>query len=292
MGDTTVVGYSITRSTGALTLIPGSPFTVPGGVGSADDLASDPQGRFLFVGSELVPAIWVFTINSATGVLTPVAGSPFITGLAAGGVTDVLTVDASSKFLYAGQTDPNLGVGGFTISPTGTLTAMAGSPFLLGVAQIHANPKSELLLGVAEVADGTTGATDPHIYVYALDPNTGVPSAVAGSPFLTLAAPFDFAISPNGNYVYALEAFVGVGTVAPIEGFSITGTGTMASLGTFGGVPTAEACEFDQSGVYLFCANSMVGSMLTVNVANTSTGGLTHGLDLSVSPNFPFAVTD
>ena len=292
LGDTTVAGYSITRSTGALTLIPGSPFTIPGGVGTADDLATDPLGRFLFVGCETVPAVWVFTINSATGALTAVAGSPFTTGLAAGGATDILTVDASGKFLYAGQTDPTLGVGGFTISSTGALTAMTGSPFSLGIAQLHASPTSELLLGVAEVADGTVSATDPHIYAYSLDPNTGVPTAIPGSPFLTLAAPFDLVISPNGSFVYALEAFVGVRKDAPMEGFQINSGGALTSLGTFNGVPTSESCQFDQSGIYLFCADTISGAVLTVNVASPSTGVLTHGLDLAASPNFPFAVTD
>ena len=293
MGDTTVVGYTIDRPTGALTAIAGSPFTMPGGVGTADDVTSDPLGRFLFVGSESVPAIWVFQINSTTGVLTPTLGSPFSTGLAAGGVADILTVDVSGKFLYAGQLDPSLGVGGFTIDQTtGALTAMAGSPFTgVSVAQIHASPTVELLLGVQEVQDGTTTASDSHIYVYALDVNTGIP-VTPGQAFQTLAAPFDFAISPNGNSVYALEASAGAD--APIEGFTLNSTtGVLTSVGTFSGVPTAEDCRFDQSGVYLFCADSILtGTTLTVNIASPSTGALTHGADLTASPTFPLAVTD
>jgi len=292
-GTTTVLGYSIDRQTGALTAIAGSPFTVPGGVGTADDVASDPLGRFLFVGSESAPAIWVYQINSVTGVLTPTAGSPFTTGLSAAGVADILTVDVSGKFLYAGQIDPSLGVGGFTIDQTtGALTAMAGSPFTgVAVAQIHASPTAELLLGVQEVQDGTTTASDPHIYIYALDLNTGIP-ITPGLAVQTLSAPFDFVFSPNGTYVYALEASGGAD--APIEGFTLNAaTGTLASMGTFNGVPTAEGCQFDQTGVYLFCSDSLFsGTTLTVNVANPSTGGLAHGADLTTSPTFPFAVTD
>ena len=293
MGDTTVTGYMIDRSTGALTAIAGSPFTVPGGVGTADDVATDPLGRFLFVGSETAPAIWVFQINSTTGVLTPTTGSPFSIGLSAAGVADILTVDVTGKFLYAGQINPSLGVGGFNIDQTtGALTPMTGSPFTgVSVAQIHASPTAEFLLGVQEVADETTTASDPHIYAYALDVNTGIP-ITPGLSFQTLAAPFDFAISPNGNFVYALEASAGAD--APIEGFTLNSTtGALASVGTFSGVPTAEACRFDQSGIYLFCADSMlIGTTLTVNVASPSTGALAHGADLTASPTFPLAVTD
>jgi 6-phosphogluconolactonase (cycloisomerase 2 family) len=295
MGDTTVVGFTIDRSTGTLTSIPGSPFTVPGGIGSADDLTTDPLGRFLFVGSESVAAIWVFQIDQTSGALTATAGSPFTTGMASGGVSDILTVDQSGKFLYAGQLLPSAGVAGYTIDQTtGALTAMTGSPFNLNVAQIHASPKANLLLGVQEVQDGANAATDPHIYVFALDITTGVPTAVSGSPFLTLQAPFDFTISPNGNFVYVQEFNALSTAVAPMEGFALSsGTGAMASMGTLSGVPTAEFCRFDQSGIYLFCVDdSLLPTTLTVNVANTGTGAVTHGADLATSTGFPLAVTD
>jgi 6-phosphogluconolactonase (cycloisomerase 2 family) len=293
MGDTTVAGYSINRTTGALTLIAGSPFVVSGGTGTADDLATDPLGRFLFVGSEGAGEIWVFQINSTTGVLTATAGSPFTAGLT---ISDEMTVDASGQFLYAGQITPSAGVAGFSINQsTGALTTITGSPFQLGVAQLHASPKAELLLGVAEVADGTTSAIDPHIYVFGINSTTGVPTAVTGSPFLTATgnAPFDFVISPSGLYVYAVEANVATLKDALIEGFALNpGTGVLSSLGTFNGVPTAESCQFDQSGVYLFCANTLTGSTLTVNAANPTTGALAHVADLTVTSAFPFAATD
>jgi 6-phosphogluconolactonase (cycloisomerase 2 family) len=293
MGDTTVAGFSIDRSTGTLTVIPGSPFTVPGTAVTADDVATDPLTRFLFVGSETTPNIWVFQINLTTGALTLTVGSPFQTGLTL--AADILAVDASGRFLYAGQTDPTLGVAGYSIDQTsGALTAIPGSPFALAVAQLHASPTAELLVGTAAIQDGHVSATDPHIYVYSLDSSTGVPTAVSGSPFLTASAPFDFAISPNGRYLYGLETIVATQKDAPIEGFSLnSGTGALASIGTFSGVPTAEGCQFDQTGVYLFCIDALSGgSMMTVNGANPSSGALLHGADLAAAPDFPFAVTD
>ncbi len=159
MGDTTVEGFSIDRTTGALTAIQGSPFSVAGVTVTADDVATDPAGRFLFVGSEGGPDIWVFTINSSTGALTTTAGSPFTGSLTV--AADEMTVDASGTFLYAGQTDPTLGVAGFSIDQTtGALTSL-GSAFALGVAQLHASPTAELLLGTAEIQDGFSLAHRP-----------------------------------------------------------------------------------------------------------------------------------
>jgi 6-phosphogluconolactonase (cycloisomerase 2 family) len=290
MGNTTVEGFSIDRTTGTLTAITGSPWTVPGALSTADDVATDPAGRFLFVGSESGPYIWVYQIDSTSGALTATAGSPFTAGIVL--VADILAVDASGKYLYVGQTDPTQGVPGFSIDQTtGALTALAGSPFALGVAQLHASPTAEFLLGTAEIQDGHVGATDPHISVFSINTSTGVPTAVSGSPFLTSAAPFDFTISPTGGFVYTVEQVAGVD--APMEGFQLnTSTGALSNIGTFSGVPTAEGCRFDQSGLYLFCIDTLFGGTLTVNVANPTTGVLTHGADLSVSINFPYAVTD
>lgn len=106
MGDSTVQAFAINRASGALTTIPGSPFSAPGG---ADTAVSDPAGRFLFVGGEVIGEIAVFQINSTTGVLTPSPGSPFQSFNLIS--ADSMAVDGSGKFLYAGQLSPSNPVG-------------------------------------------------------------------------------------------------------------------------------------------------------------------------------------
>jgi 6-phosphogluconolactonase (cycloisomerase 2 family) len=293
MGDTTIQGFSIDRPTGALTPIPGNPVTVAGGVGTADGAWSDPLGRFLFVGSEGFADIWVFQIDPTTGALTATAGSPFTTGLSS---ADIMTVDASGKFLYVGQGSVSSGVAGFSIdqstgtSTSGALTPLAGSPFSLAVAQIHASPTGEFLLGVAEIQDAGAGlqATDQHIYVYSIDPVTGAPTAV-GSPFATTMAPFDFAISPNGQFVYTVGTAVNTTTPSPIEGFQMDATtGLLTPLTvSFTSLLTPSQCEFDQGGTALVCLDSS----LTVLTASPSNGSLSHAADLGLGGT-PFATTD
>jgi len=287
MGDNTIQGFSITRSTGALTAIPGSPFLTSGG-GTTDGAWSDPKGRFLFVGSEATNDIWVFQIDQKTGALTETAGSPYTTGFIA---ADIMTVDASGKFLYVGQLSPSSGVGGFAINQTtGALTQLSGSPFNLSIAQVRATPTGEFLVGVQEIQDQGGSATDNHVYVYSINSITGVPTPVAGSPFVTAAAPYDVTISPNGKFLYMPE--ISGSTLAPLEGFQIdTTTGSLTSLSgsPFSSLPVSTQCQFDPAGLAMICATS--GAQMTALVASPTTGALTHGADLTASP-FAFAVTN
>ena len=290
MGNTTIEGFSITRSTGALTPIPGSPFSVAAGNGTTDGAWSDPQGRFLFVGSEGSGDIWVFQVNAQTGVLTETAGSPFTSFNLSG--ADIMTVDASGKFLYVGQNFSAAGIEVFSINQTtGALTEVAGGPFMLGVAQIHASPTAEFLLGVDEIQDGGSSATDQHIRVFSINTTTGVPTQVIGSPFLTSSAPFDFAISPNGKFVYTMGTVVTTKLQGPIEGFQMdTTTGSLTSLGAPFGA-SAAGCQFEQGGTAMFCIDTLFSSKMFILVASPTTGSLSTGPSMALSA-FPFAVTD
>jgi len=298
-GNTAVEGFSIDRKSGALTAIPASPFTATGTSGGTTDGAwSDPQGRFLFVGSEASGEIWVFQINPATGALTETAGSPFTSADTAGTVllssADIMTVDASGKFLYVGQLTASTGVAAFAIDQTtGALTPVPGSPFTkLGVAQIRASLTGEFLLGVAQIQDGGPSATDTHIHVFALNPVTGVPTEVNGSPFATTSAPFDLAISPNGKFVYSVGTNTTTATTGFIEGFQMdltSGALTKLSGSPFSSLPTAQQCMFDQGGADLVCSS---GGSLFVLGASATNGTLTSAATFSGSGGFPFGVTD
>jgi 6-phosphogluconolactonase len=250
----------------------------------------------LFVGSEGSGAIWVFQINATTGALTQTAGSPFTLSSVSPSTllvsADIMTVDASGKFLYVGQLSASTPVAAFSIDQTtGALTPVPGSPFNLGVAQIRASLTGEFLLGVAQIQDGGS-ATDTHIHVFALNPATGVPSEVSGSPFVTASAPFDFAVSPNGKFVYTVGTASGTSNLGPVEGFQMdltSGALTKLAGSPFTTLPTASQCFFDQSGADLVCANS---GKLVVLGASATTGSLTNVATFSGSGGFPFGVTD
>lgn len=88
--STSIYAYSIDSSTGALTAVSGSPFTV---ASSSDTitglLAIDPSGRFVYVPSAGSSVIYALSIDSATGALTAVPGSPFPSGASPGQISFV-----------------------------------------------------------------------------------------------------------------------------------------------------------------------------------------------------------
>jgi DNA-binding beta-propeller fold protein YncE len=79
--DATISALALDSATGALTPVPGSPFP-SGGNGTTNGplgIAADTAGKFVYV-CNASNDISAFSINSATGVLTPVGGSPFPDG--------------------------------------------------------------------------------------------------------------------------------------------------------------------------------------------------------------------
>ncbi len=68
-----VSAFSIDYGTGALTAVPGSPFsTAP----FPAPVATDPSGQFVYVGTDS-DGIMAFSMNQTTGSLTPIDGGPY-----------------------------------------------------------------------------------------------------------------------------------------------------------------------------------------------------------------------
>jgi 6-phosphogluconolactonase (cycloisomerase 2 family) len=130
------VGFVIDSTTGALSVVPGSPFATEAG---PEQVAIDPPGRFLCVSDLSGPGISGFDINATTGVLTPITGSPFSSEES----PDGLVVHSSGKFIYSALTYDNSIQALAIDQTTGALTEIHGSPFLLPpVEGFQANPYS------------------------------------------------------------------------------------------------------------------------------------------------------
>ncbi len=100
-------------------------------------------GRFAYVANETSNTISAFSIDAATGALTPVAGSPF----ASTGTTPVaVTVDPNGTYLYVANNGSN-NVSVFSIdNATGALTS-AGDPIGAGAAPfaVLVDPSNQFL---------------------------------------------------------------------------------------------------------------------------------------------------
>jgi 6-phosphogluconolactonase len=119
-----VLGFSI-QTGGGLSAITGSPFAAgaaPSGLGI------DPQGALLFAANSGSNSVSAYAIDSTSGALGAVSGSPFATG---GVGPSAVAVDAETSIVYV--TDQiSHDVAAFSIASNGALKAITGSPF--GVA--------------------------------------------------------------------------------------------------------------------------------------------------------------
>lgn len=252
-----VSAFSINTSTGMLTAVPGSPFAT----GSRPTaVAVDPAGRFVFVANQASNSIGVFSVG-ANGTLAQVAGSPFAASSPYG-----LSVNPAGTVLYATDfpdsqiSDLNT-VSAFAISTSGSLSAIAGSPFP------DANSSSGFASGIGILADpsGKFVFVGDHMAESvvpfsvgadgALAPLTALPTPAASCGSNCHNNPLRLAVDPADKFLFSSN--VQAGTVSI---FSITG-GTLMSSGqaTTGAHPFGVAV--DPSGKFVYVVNKSDASI-------------------------------
>src|SRR5277367_2895443 len=178
-----VTGFSF--SGGVLTQLPTSPILSGAGAGA---LTVDAGDQFLYVAnpsaSNAPPNqstngnISGFAINSSSGELTLIAGSPFTSAEGPNGPTAII-VDPSGRFVYAVSEGTSSSIWCFTItSNTGQLTAVANSPFSLAAGGLFAlvDPIGNYFYMGSQTGKGIDG--------YTYNSSTGALTLLSGSPFL------------------------------------------------------------------------------------------------------------
>ncbi|MGC2403883.1 MAG: beta-propeller fold lactonase family protein [Acidobacteriaceae bacterium] len=141
-------------------LLPTSTSTSP----SDGGLASDPSSLFLFV-AEINTGLRVLSIG-ASGSLKEISGSPYGVGTGPTGVV----LDKTGSYVYVANKGSN-NISAFTLTPTsGTLAAVAGSPFSSGgqlpIAMVADNSKKYLAVINSGNNNGTTGNSDVQLYSF------------------------------------------------------------------------------------------------------------------------------
>ena len=185
-GSATVSAYSINQVTGVLTPImnplTGLPTFPTGTLPQA--VTVDVLDIFAYVANQGDGTVSGYTINSATGSLTPMTGSPFPVGTNPQAVTIVPSNEFSGdEFAYVANTGSG-NVSAFAVDPlTGVLIAIAGSPFGAGMA-----PQSVVVDPSGEFAFVPALGSN-NVSVYFINQLTGALSPVTGSPFPTGTAP-------------------------------------------------------------------------------------------------------
>src|SRR5215472_2614918 len=253
--EPSINGYSIDGTSGVLSAVPLSPFSAGAGVVG---IVGHPSGNFLYaaIAGNSASQVAAFTVDSVTGGLTPVAGSPYAAGSVLGGdpPPSFFAMAPNGKFLYLA----NGKVLGFSINTTtGALTSisptsatgysvLAISP---GGNYLYAGNGSDVVVvysinsssGVLTQVQSMTGCGGQNMaidssgrYLYGLgngitackiDATTGDLSTVSGSPFLSGQGFRGIAAHPSGPYLYTVNT--GSVTTNParyVYGYTIDGS--------------------------------------------------------------------
>lgn len=268
-GTNTVGEYSVDTATGALTSVGSatigeSPYSV----------AVDPSGRFVYAVAIDAVGVYGFTINSTTGVLTAMSGSPFGTSSNAD-APDSVAVDPTGRFLMVGLDccGSSAGVSVFSVAATtGKLTVVSGSPFPPPIVDsapnwVAVDPTGRYVYSADEGAN--TGAV-----AYSIAASTGKLTAV-GTEVPGGGNPWSITTDITGSYVYMTN------NDATISGYSIeNSTGGLTALkgSPFNASVATRGIVADPSGKYLYLSNAeqILGYKITA-----ATGAIT---ELSTSP--------
>ena len=281
-GDSTVSGYLLDQGVGALTAVPGSPFSAS----EAYTVATDPTGQHVYTSGNY--GVSGFSTDAVTGQLTAIAGSvPAFGNPNYNCCSQVyaLAVDATGRFLYAADAYNN-SLRAYTVDAgNGALTPIAGSPFAVGN---NALPYSVTIDPTGKfVYVGNEGNNT--ISAFSIDAQSGTLTAVSGSPFAASSGVIALAMHASGKFLYA-------GNGTQVQGYAIDGT--TGALTAMTGSPFATGCcmrfnslATEPTGHYLFTANENAGTV-SVFAIDAMSGALTAvtGSPFAVGGN-PFAVT-
>lgn len=161
-----VAAFTIDSVTGALIPVAESPFpAVPNSTVQPGAIVVDSGGKFVYVTLVQSSQVAGFSIDSSSGMLTPVLGSPFAAG------NNPLPLATAGKFLYVSNLMDGTLSGYVIDSTTGTLSAMANSPFRIRAGAITSDFVGQFLF-----VSGTGGMTS-----FQIDPTSGALTQV-GSP--------------------------------------------------------------------------------------------------------------
>jgi 6-phosphogluconolactonase (cycloisomerase 2 family) len=157
-----------TDSTGALTAVLNSPFTIPGQtVADSLPIGIADNGSYVYAALSQANQIAAFSIVNGTGALSLVPGSPFSAG------TAPTAVVMAGNFLYATNSSDGT-ISGYSINSTnGVLTPLSGSPFAIAGFSFATD-----YLGQHLYVAGLTG-----IQAFSVDFTSGALTPVFGSPF-------------------------------------------------------------------------------------------------------------
>jgi len=200
--------------------------------------------------------IWAYQLNTTTGALTPVPGSPFNDRLS----PLALAVNPAGTFLFAANDANNVSV--FAINTiTGAITEIPNSPFATGLgltpAFMATNPNGKFLYVANQGFSLEPNSQAGEIDAYAINPTTGelTPTPNSTPPNIGAGVPTNLTgiyIHPNWRWIYFQSASSDFSSES-IQGYVIDPlTGELsASIPVFQGPGQADGLTGDFGGHFL-----------------------------------------
>jgi len=137
-GTSTISVYSVNSTSGALTPVSGSPFSIPPPSECNAEpygAAIGPSGQYLYVADYGCSSISIFYLNAATGVPAQITSSPIFIDtddLDCEAEPNDATIDPTGRFFYVADQGCGI-ISAYSIDPaSGALTEVMGSPFTAG----------------------------------------------------------------------------------------------------------------------------------------------------------------
>jgi len=274
------------NSDGTLTALSGSPFSI-----SAWNIAVS-KNFLLAATTDLVS----YQIDPASGALTKASSVPIPGAPTPAGQSRALAADANNAYAFGKDGNANYAIHGFSVAANGSLTTVAGSPFLFGngcdlcdtpfVSTINS---SFLMIG----ADGFHSLGDVTVFARGTG-GTLAPKQTLGSNIIVSVA-----IHPSGKFGYAVDGATGSMMV-----LNIAANGQPSMRTSFFDSPNAifKAVASEPGGKFLLAVDDDgAASRLRVFAVNQSTGDLTEvgspvstggtrGSAVTVDPTNHFAI--
>jgi len=228
--------------------------------------------QIAYVTTPFNAGVTAFRLNSHTGTLSQILGSPYQTGIS----PTSIVVHPSRRFAYVSNAGENT-ISLFKVSSDGALTEVLPRAITgMQPSSLIMDPAGAFLYAINS-ASNTVG-------VYSISGSSGALAEISTSPFPTAGfTPVRGAITPSGKFLYIANS-----NSASLTGYAIDSSGGLTAITNpptlVGNGPNWIA--IDPSGKFLYVANTQDGTFSGFTI-DSGTGALTAmgGSPFAVSTN-------
>jgi 6-phosphogluconolactonase (cycloisomerase 2 family) len=223
-------------------------------VPSSISVSSD--SAFAFAGTN--DGVYAFRVNSGTGGLSSVSGSPFSTGNS----FTALTVSPNNRVLYAAN--GNGTVVAYSINATtGSLTSIDTENVGTSPSGVVVSPNGQFLY--------VSNQGSNNVSAFTINGTTGALTGV-GAPVAAGTAPSGVAVSLNGSFLYVSNQ--GSNDVSAFTINGTTGALTPIGVSTFAAGTSPSGITIEPNGQFLYVSNSGGGGNVSGYRITAGTGSL------------------